>query len=75
VAHICSIKLGGPHLDTEMWETMNLNPLLFVLSNSEFLSFPDLKIQTWVTRLLSCLAFLLVKFVHDFGHYIEAVKI
>ena len=39
------IKLCGPHLDFEMWETMS--PPLFVLSNSGFQSFPGLKIQTW----------------------------
>jgi hypothetical protein len=33
-----------------MWETMNLNPPLFVLSTSGFQSFPGLKIQTWATR-------------------------
>jgi len=36
VAHICPIKLGGPHLASEMWETMNPNLPLFVLSNSGF---------------------------------------
>jgi hypothetical protein len=36
VAHIRPIKLGGPHLDFEMWETMNPSPPLFVLSNSGF---------------------------------------
>jgi hypothetical protein len=50
VARICPIKLGGPHLDSEMGETMNPNQPLFVLSNSGFQSFPALKIQTWATQ-------------------------
>jgi hypothetical protein len=48
MAHICPIKFGGPHLDTEMGETMN--PPLFVLTNSGFQSFPGLKIPISGTR-------------------------
>jgi hypothetical protein len=33
-------KADDPHLDFEMWETMNLNPPLFVLSNSRQVARP-----------------------------------
>src|ERR1019366_4267863 len=50
VAHVWPITMGGPHLDFEMWDTMNLNKRALVLSNSAFRSFPGLKIQTWATH-------------------------
>ena len=36
VAHVWRITMGAPHLDFEMWDTMNLNQRALVLSNSGF---------------------------------------
>jgi hypothetical protein len=43
-------QAGGPHLDFEMWETMNHDLPLSVFGNSEFCDFPGLRIQTWATQ-------------------------